>query len=65
MKKDKTKLVYVLIPNDFEFACQYFDNRDEALAWARTYESGAYVSTTQVELSVKTLERAASRGYRI
>lgn len=64
---NKMVKVFVLIPNDCEFSVQYFDDKESAEQWAKTYESGADIIEDVVPEKVvrEKRMRTARKGYRI
>lgn len=65
-KKEKILIVFTVIPNDFEFSTQHFENENDAIAWAKTYVSGA--SVIKNELPERVVKRknmvSAKHGYK-
>ena len=50
MKKEKMVNVFILCPNDMEKPVLYFEDRDQAIEFSKTYKSGAHVSDKKEEI---------------
>jgi len=65
--KNKTAMVWAVMPHDVGHSVQYCDTKEQADAWALIYKSGAAVK--QVEQLERVVERkgrdTARRGYRL
>lgn len=55
MKKQKTIMVWALIPNDFEYTTQYFSTEDEAKNEAQKIPGGA--SVCYMEMLKRVVDR--------